>query len=73
MARPPTKNELLMDGKKNIRMETNGDLTGRPRIRWLDNICVDMRVMNMKNWKELALNRRAWNDLVKKAKTLKGL
>jgi hypothetical protein len=54
-------------------METNGDLTGRSRIRWLDDVCVDMRVMNVKNWKELALNRRAWYDLVKKVKIHKGL
>ena len=27
------------------------------------------KVMIVKNWKELALNRKAWNDLVEKAKT----
>jgi hypothetical protein len=33
MVRPHTKNGLLQDGKKNIRMETNGELIERPRIR----------------------------------------
>jgi hypothetical protein len=28
-----------------------------------------MKVMNMNNWKELALNKKVWNDLVEKSKT----
>jgi hypothetical protein len=32
-----------------------------------------MMVMNANNWKELALNRKAWNDLVEKAKTHKAV
>jgi hypothetical protein len=27
---------------------------GRPRIGWLNNACNDMKVMNLKIWKELA-------------------
>jgi hypothetical protein len=73
MVRSHTKNELFVDGKKRNRLETNGDLTGRPRIRWLDDVCNDMKLMNVKNWKELALNRKAWNDLFEKAKTHKWL
>jgi hypothetical protein len=44
-------------------------LIGRPRIRRLDDVCNDLKVMNMNNWKELALNRKVRNDLVEKAKT----
>jgi hypothetical protein len=53
MVRPHTKNELLMDDKKSIRMETNGNLTGRPRLRWLDDVCNDVKVITVKmgkNW-----------------------
>jgi hypothetical protein len=32
-----------------------------------------MKVMNVKNWKELVQNRNAWNYLVEKAKTHKEL
>jgi hypothetical protein len=31
---------------------------GRPRIGWLDDVCNSMKVMNVKNWKELVLKRR---------------
>jgi hypothetical protein len=38
--------------------------TGRPRIRWLDDVRDDLKVMNVTNWTELPLKGRAWNDLV---------
>jgi hypothetical protein len=44
-------------------METNGEPTaGRPRKRCLDDVCNDLQVMNGRKWKEVALNRKAWND-----------
>jgi hypothetical protein len=30
-----------------------------------------MKVINVKNWEELALNRKAWNDLVEESETQK--
>lgn len=36
-------------------------------------MCDDMEVLNVKNWKELALKRKSWNELVEKSKTHKGL
>jgi hypothetical protein len=32
-----------------------------------------MNMRNVKNWKELAMSRKALNDLVEKGKTHKGL
>jgi hypothetical protein len=29
----------------------------------------DLRIMKIKNWKQKAINREAWNKLVEKAKT----
>jgi hypothetical protein len=46
---------------------------GRPRLRWLDDVCDDLKVQKVRNWKELAMDRQAWNDLSEKAKTHKGL
>jgi hypothetical protein len=33
----------------------------------------DIRKLKVKNWKEIAKDRRAWRDLAEKAKTHKGL
>jgi hypothetical protein len=33
--------------------------TGRPRITWLDDLCTDSKIMNVKNWKALALYSKA--------------
>jgi hypothetical protein len=46
---------------------------GRPRLRWLDDVCDDLKVLKVRNWKELAMDKKAWNDLSKKDKTHKGL
>jgi len=56
LVRPHTENWLHEDGKNNsIRMEKMERLqTGRPGIRWLDDVCDDMKVMNVRNLKELA-------------------
>jgi len=40
--------------------------TGRQRIR-----CNDMKEPNVNSWKELALNRKVWNELAEKVKTHK--
>jgi hypothetical protein len=46
--------------------------TGRPSIKWMDDVCKDTKMMNMKNCIELALNRNPGDCFVKKAKTHKG-
>ena len=43
---------------------------GGPKNRWIDGI---LRVLKVKNWKELTRNRKEWNRLVEKAKTHSGL
>jgi hypothetical protein len=42
-------------------------------MRWLDDMCTETKVLYVKNWKEMALNRNGWNHIVEKAKTYKGL
>jgi hypothetical protein len=46
---------------------------GRRRLRWLDDVCDDIKVLKVRNWKELATDRKVWNDLSEKAKTHNGL
>jgi hypothetical protein len=45
---------------------------GGPRLRWLDDVCDDLKVLKERNWKQLAMDRKACNDLSEKAKTHKG-
>jgi hypothetical protein len=46
---------------------------GRPRQRWQEDIMEDLKKLKIKNWKEVAKERRTWRDLAGKAKTHKGL
>jgi hypothetical protein len=46
---------------------------GRPRQRWQEDVMEDLRNLKVKNWKEVAKDRRSWRDLAEKAKTHKGL
>jgi hypothetical protein len=46
---------------------------GRPRLRWLDDVCDNLKVLKVRNWKELAKDRKVSNDLPEKTKTHKGL
>ena len=46
---------------------------GRPRQRWHEDVMEDLKKPNVKNWKEIAKDRRTWRDFAEKAKTHKGL
>jgi len=46
---------------------------GRPKLRWLHDVCDDLKVLKVRNWKEFEMDKKALNDLSEKAKTHKGL
>jgi hypothetical protein len=46
---------------------------GRSTLRWLDDVCDDRKELKVRNWKGLAMDRKAWNDLSEKAKNHNGL
>jgi hypothetical protein len=46
---------------------------GRPRLRWEDGVDQDMRTLEVKNWKKVALDRVEWAKLLKKARAHQGL
>ena len=55
-------------------METHGNWTGRKTKTTMARGCYGRsKKYESKNWKEMAKDRRAWRDLVEKAKTQKGL
>jgi hypothetical protein len=45
---------------------------GRPRLRWLNDVENDLRVMKVKRWRKKAQNREEWVSVIKEAKVLKG-
>ncbi|KAJ4450085.1 hypothetical protein ANN_01492 [Periplaneta americana] len=46
---------------------------GRPRIRWMDNVMEDLKIMNVRRWREKIGNRREWRLIVKEVKAHIGL
>jgi hypothetical protein len=40
----------------------------RPKLRWEDGADQDMRILEVKNWKKVALDREEWTKLLKKAR-----
>jgi hypothetical protein len=45
---------------------------GRPRLRWLDDVENDLRVIKVRRWRKKAQNREELAPVIKKAKVLKG-
>jgi len=41
---------------------------GRPKMRWLDYVSTDMRMMEIIEWRDRAWYRVAWRRIVKEAK-----
>jgi len=46
---------------------------GRPGNRWWEKVLKDMRVMGVKNWTTVVMDRSAWYDMVEKSKTHRGV
>ena len=46
---------------------------GRPKMRWLDDVSMDLRKMGLNEWKDRARNREAWRHIVEEVKAHPGL
>jgi len=46
---------------------------GRLELRWEDGVDQDGRILEVKNWKKVALDRDEWAKLLKKARAHQGL
>ncbi|PSN44183.1 hypothetical protein C0J52_20708 [Blattella germanica] len=42
---------------------------GRPKNRWEDDIMHHLKLMKVKNWMNLVLDRRKWRKIVERVKT----
>ena len=58
----------MMEGRLFI-----GRRKGRPRLRWIDDVLADLRVMKIRQWTEKAEDREQWRLVVKEAKAHPGL
>jgi hypothetical protein len=43
--------------------------TGRPKLRWEDDVLEDVKSMNVGNWKNVAQKRDRWKKVVEQART----
>jgi hypothetical protein len=46
---------------------------GRPKMRWLDDVSMDLRKMGVKKWRGRTWIREAWRRIVEGAKAHPGL
>jgi hypothetical protein len=46
---------------------------GRQRNGWQDEVLKDIRVLGVKNWTQLVIDRSVWHDLVVKLKIHRGM
>jgi len=44
--------------------------TGRPKVRWEDDVKKYIQRLKVPNWKTFVQDRRRWKEVVGKAKTL---
>jgi hypothetical protein len=72
-----TRNTVAWSHRKNTRYRNSKkDATrrrGRSKMRWLDDVPMDLRKMGLKEWKDRARDREAWRHIVQEAKAHPGL
>jgi hypothetical protein len=67
-----------MNDKRTLKNILNTKLdgvrrVGIPKMRWEDDVDQYMRILEVKNWKKVALDRDEWAKLLKKARAHQGL
>jgi hypothetical protein len=46
---------------------------GRPKLRWLDSVVKDVKLLKVETWCKKARNRNIWGRIIKEAKVHTGL
>jgi hypothetical protein len=55
--------KMVLDAKPEGRREV-----GRPRLRWLDDVKADIKVLGIKRWRIKAQDRKVWSAILRNAK-----
>jgi hypothetical protein len=69
---------VRMNETRSVKMIFEGKLEGRrgrgrSRLRWINDVEDDLRVLGVKRWRTKALERKEWASIIKEAKgKLKG-
>jgi hypothetical protein len=45
----------------------------RPRKRWKEEVERNLQMLGVRRWRELAIDRKKWQDIVRQAKAHSGL
>jgi hypothetical protein len=45
---------------------------GRPKMRWLDDVSMDLKKMGINEWRDRSRDREAWRRIVKETKAHPG-
>ena len=46
---------------------------GRPKKRWIEDVEEDLNKLGTRGWKQKAMNREEWTDIIREARILHGL
>jgi hypothetical protein len=47
--------------------------SGRPKLRWEDDVMQDIKTFGVKNWRNVAMEKESWQKLLRKAMAHVGL
>jgi hypothetical protein len=47
--------------------------TGKPKLRWEDDVIQDIKTLEVKNWRNVAMEKERWQKLLRKVRAHVGL
>jgi hypothetical protein len=67
-----------MDNNRTVKKVFNTKPTGireigRPKLRWEDDVNQDIKTLGVKNWRNVAMEKKNWQKLLRKTKAHVGL
>jgi hypothetical protein len=69
---------ICMDNNRTVKKVFNTKptvirKTGRPKLRWEDDVIKDIKTLGVKNWRDVAMEKESWQKLLRKARAHVGL